>query len=124
MTQEKTVEYNKKCAKFLGWKNLNDESFPEYIDKLGNFYSLKNLLFNSDWNWIMEVVGKIQTLDKCGGIVLIQQAKCKITSRMLGDHSVYADVSNYLLQGMKGQKEAVVEALNQFLTWYEQNNKS
>jgi hypothetical protein len=62
------------------------------------------MLFDSDWNWIMEVVEKIQTLDKLGGIVLIQQGRCKITSRMAGDNTVYADVSNYFLQGIKGHE--------------------
>ncbi len=54
-TKEEILEYNKKCADFRGWKDLNNDSFPEYIDKLGNFYPLKELKFHSDWNWIMEV---------------------------------------------------------------------
>jgi hypothetical protein len=42
----------------LGWKNLNDDSFPEYIDTVGNFYPLKELKFDSDWNWLMESIKK------------------------------------------------------------------
>ena len=34
-TKKERIEYNKKCADFLGWKNLNDESFPEYINTYG-----------------------------------------------------------------------------------------
>ena len=138
MTSQEILEYNKRCAEFLGLqketrffnlktgsyvKKDTDECDSEPIALyVKNKKAVPDLKFHSDWNWIMEVVEKIQTLDRLGGIVMIQQGRCKITSRMAGDHSVYADVSNYYLQGMKGQKEAVVEAINQFLIWYNKNN--
>ena len=148
MTNEEIQEFNKRCAEFLGWKQSQKyEQFNDYhgiwekendgiwykeediINDSSKYFEIKVndkglhnyhyiLRFNSDWNWIMEIVEKIQTLDKLGGIVTIQQGGCKITSRMAGDSSVYANVSNYFLQGMKGQKEAVVDAINQFLIWY------
>lgn len=121
MTQEEILEYNKRCAEFLGFNYYNGSDY--WTTKLwgGGGFSSRLLLFHSDWNWIMEVVEKIQSLDRLGGIVLIKQGRCKITSRMAGDHSVYADVSHYFLKGMKGQKEAVVQAINQFLIWYNEN---
>jgi len=36
----------------------------------------------------MKVVEKIQTLDRLGGIVKIQQGRCTITSNMAGDSNV------------------------------------
>ena len=54
MTQQEIQERNEQIALMLGWKNLNDKSFPEYIDTVGNFYPLKELKFHSDWNWLME----------------------------------------------------------------------
>ena len=42
MTQEE-IKYNKLCADLMGWKNLNDDSYPEYLTPMGDFYSLKNL---------------------------------------------------------------------------------
>ena len=135
MTQQEILEYNKRCAKFLGaidntheWgfmlqPNELNLSFDLFNKKLfsndeGSGWFVKDLKFHSDWNWIMEVVEKIQTLDKLGGIVMIQQGRCRITSRMAGDNTVYADVSYYYLHGMRKQKEAVVQAINQFLIWY------
>lgn len=134
MTQEEIFDYNKRCAEFLGaiyaehgeaWafgnpKNIGSKMFHGvmYHNVIQAERFEKELKFHSDWNWIMEVVEKIESLDKLGGIVMIQQGRCKITSIMAGDHSVYADVSLYFTKGMKGQKEAVVEAINQFLIWY------
>ena len=126
MTQEKTLKYNKKCAKFLGWQNLNDESFPEYIDKLANFYSLKDLLFNSDWNWIMEVVEIIEKLDvdknKFSSHPFYQGFDLETQSYYA--HFQFGEDLNFNGKSYISKKEAAVEALNQFLTWYEQNNKS
>jgi len=56
MTEQEIQERNKQIALMLGWKNLNDNSFPEYINAFGDFYSLKELKFHSDWNWLMESV--------------------------------------------------------------------
>lgn len=113
-------DYNKRCADFLGWKNLNDDSFPEYVNNNGDFYSLKNLLFDSDWNWIMEVIDVIQKLD--------------INKNKLSSHPYYygfdLETNNYYAhfqfgedlhfngESKESQKEAVVQAITQFLIYY------
>jgi hypothetical protein len=104
MNNKEIENYNRLCAEFLGWKNLNDDSFPEYIDKLGNFYPLKELTFDSDWNWIMEVVDAIE---KLGHTVDIWNNVCVIPhlKKSIGE----------------SKKEAVVQAINQFLIWYNEN---
>ena len=58
MKQDEINKRNSDIAVMLGWKNLNDDSFPEYIDTVGNFYPLKELKFDSDWNWLMESIKK------------------------------------------------------------------
>ena len=128
-------EYNKMCAEFLGFKCSINEQYElpnmmilppaknSNLCRTAKVCCVEDMQFHSDWNWIMEVVEKIQTLDRLGGIVLIQQGGCRITSRLAGDHSVYANVNNYFLQGVKGQKEAVVQAVYQFLIWYNETNK-
>jgi hypothetical protein len=62
MTHQEIQERNEQIALMLGWKNLNDDSFPEYIDTVGNFYPLKELKFHSDWNWLMESIKKILSI--------------------------------------------------------------
>lgn len=120
MTQEDILEYNKMCAEFLGYVNTTstDKEFNVYQNKDGKILEVMSMKFHTDWNLIMEIVETIHNLDRLSADVMICQSKCKITPRMAGDNSVYADVSKYFLQGIKGQKEAVVEAINHFLKFY------
>jgi len=55
-----TTENNKIIAEFMEWKVVNDE----LLDHKGLFvqYSDEPLKFHSDWNWLMEVVEKIESL--------------------------------------------------------------
>ena len=146
MTQQEILEYNKRCALFLGWKETSEQFKIDWlgcktkerldkIDKEANIYipilekdgdvifpDFSVINFHSDWNWIMEVVEAIHKLDYLSANVMICQSRCKITPRMAGDHSVYADVNLYFEKGIEGQKEAVVQAINQFLIWYNENN--
>jgi hypothetical protein len=116
MTQEE-IKYNKLCADLMGWKNLNDDSYPEYLTPMGDFYSLKNLMFDSDWNWIMEVVSAIERLKNKDGYrfqVLIQDNICVIEeSNKIFDSNQreYAET----------KKEATVQAIYKFLIWYNEN---
>jgi hypothetical protein len=112
-TKEEILEYNKKCADFRGWKDLNNDSFPEYIDKLGNFYPLKELKFHSDWNWIMEVV---EAIEKLRYLVVIQSNFCQIQEVGTKENSFSPRIIAY--QEALTKKEAVVQAINQFLIWY------
>lgn len=117
MTQQEILEYNKLCAEFLGWKNLNDDSFPEYVDKLGNFYPLKELKFHSDWNWIMEMLDKVALLD----------FGWKITSKYVNIYSHAGDPRGefdckHKINCPENVMLDTVRTINQFLIW-KNNNK-
>ena len=60
-----TTENNKLIAEFLGFQSttlgwFDNEEHLINVEKDNTFDDLK---FHSDWNWLMEVVGKIQLLD-------------------------------------------------------------
>lgn len=65
MTQEEILDYNKRCAKFLGaelyipkpWYYLPKYQEHYYFKNRyePNRFTLKMMKFHSDWNWIMEV---------------------------------------------------------------------
>jgi hypothetical protein len=58
------IEFNQQCAEFLGWKqNSNKTTF--YVDKNDGryIYEIQDLKFHSDWNWIHEVIDKIDKLE-------------------------------------------------------------
>ena len=106
MTQEEILEYNKLCAEFL---NLHrDEEVAIYKF---NAYPYEYLRFNSDWNWIMEVV---EAIEKLGYEIDIFSNCVQICD---------TPDENYITEAAgKTKKEAVVQAINQFLIWYNENN--
>ena len=119
MTQEEILDYNRRCAEIVGlkrgwwisqekpltddkkqWWDINGKTF------LGTkVYYDKDLKFHSDWNWIMEVVEKIYSLN-------IYYDKYKPFNSSQFTNGEIELTTN---------KEAVVEAINQFLIWHEQN---
>lgn len=147
MTQEEILEYNKRCAEFLGYKeclvNITDnygykvvvEGYITPFPKL-NFdgtiyqYDVDSLIFHSDWNWIMEVVEAISKIvdTRDGTKWGVKPFSIGIVDNMatLNIHPQYEMV--YFENGedapfdyieLPTKKEAVVQAINQFLIWYD-----
>ena len=130
MTQEEILEYNKRCAEFLKWEFTTFKEVYNHInDFKGNQYdSLEELQFHSDWNWIMEVVEAIEKLYDHPNkeiSVDIRAGQIEIFQRpyRLEDNDYHELI--YLDDGYinNSKKEAVVKAINQFLIWYNENNK-
>lgn len=88
-----------------------------------HFYHPSEMLFHKSWDWLIIVVEYIESLDYLGGIVDIKQGMCKISSRALGDKSIYANVSYYHTLGVGGKFKAVFEAILQYIKWYNENCK-
>lgn len=116
MNKEEILEYNKRCAEFLGWDynkfmdRWNEDMLHQY-----SFVESIELKFHSDWNWIMEVVETIEKLTNQDGYrwqVLIQNNFCVIE-----DNNKIFD-SNKIIHE-KTKKESVVQTINQFLIWHE-----
>ena len=119
MTQEETLNFNKRCAEFLGaiyseqaeaWgfgnaKNIGSKMFHGvmYHNVIQAERFEKELKFHSDWNWIMEMVEAIEKK------VWVNIKGCAV------------DISTIANLNAPTKKEAVVEAINQFLIWFEQN---
>ena len=108
MTQE-IKNYNRLCAVFLGWKyNKNSDDYQPTDFRFGSAKWLSDMQFHSDWNWIHEIIQKIKntTNPKEHSDTTFSTLRKKIQTH-LG----------------RSDKEAVVQAINQFLIWYnEQNN--
>ncbi len=139
MTEQEILEYNKRCAEFLGMHISVD---PADGYDTGTWYKPSDIegevipspvLFHSDWNWIMEVVeaiekeldgsrpfkyGKLDSLD-----FIITNKKIKINASFwTNPYTVNGNYWSYFKYNKKfnnlSKKEAVVEAINQFLIWY------
>jgi len=116
-------EYNKLCADFMGMKYASERRFNK---DTGWVYSARALdMFHSDWNWIMEVVEKIEQLgyrfnmsNFDGNYAEIRSGSC--TDEKISDSSV-------LDKEFISKKEAAVQSIWEFLTiweflnWYKEN---
>lgn len=135
MTQEEIQEYNRICADFLKFKYKNQAKFwakyplddNSYLSQFG-FMKIHSFKFHSSWDWIMEVVEKIENLYEHPNkeiSINIKPGEIEIFQRPYRlENNNYHDVI-YLGDGYinTSKKEAVVQAINQFLIWYE-NNKN
>lgn len=128
MTKEELLEYNKLCAEFLfpnakkeyesGDISIEDGIFKKAMLIFDHFHLMK---FHSDWNWIMEIVDKIENLDKFSGAVKIVQNNCFIIPAYYGIQHFHIQGSSFKKPYLEGKKEAVVQAIYQFLIWYNKN---
>lgn len=121
MTQQETLDYNKRCAEFLHWE-IND--IPISLGGGKGWFSDKVYqcelgleMFDDDWNWIMEVVEAIQKI-----VIKNDNEFCiEFYEGLPNQPETFVSVGEIEVRKVNS-KEAVIEAINQFLIWYEQNN--
>ena len=124
MTQEEIINYNRNCVEFLGYTTPHP-NFPTatYWYKEGK-PPLALLSFHRYWNWIMEVVEAIEkTYSNFHGYfgVFINPNGCTIQGTKLRTNPENPHYAYYNEVILTDKKESVVEAINQFLTWYKNN---
>lgn len=122
MTNKEILEYNKRCVEFLGYVNttLTDKDFNIYYNEKGMIIGNKihtmiepmSAEFHSDWNWIMEVVEAIEKL----GYKF--QLGWNITALISLVPNTPAKIA---LIESENRKEAVVQAIDSFLKFYNKN---
>lgn len=119
MTQDEILQYNKRCAEFLGFKYHKGSEYWTTMLWGGAGFTLRKMKFDSDWNWIMEVVEAIEKLKFNVRITIA----CITIENAFDNNSYLCPI--YKFHSMQGEfeskKEAVVQAINEFLIWYEQN---
>ena len=129
MKQEEILDYNKLCAEFLGYGTIGIGKnmvimFPdvkiEGAGYISNNRSIQDLHYHSDWNWIHEVVEAIEKLNMQVSII---DEECAIidTKKAEAEENLFMIKPIAFGEG-KTKKEAVVQAINQFLIWYNENN--
>jgi hypothetical protein len=121
-----TTENNKIIAEFMGGQYTYGSTGVQmaegliYIPQIGGL-EIKNIKYHSDWNWLMEVVEKIESLEylnkksTCEGFdsfgIEINKNRCDITH--------YGDFTHHLFQGNgKTRIESTYNACVEFIKWY------
>lgn len=134
MTDKEILDYNERCAKFLGLKQnihgnyllprrqtwyggnsysewadtdsyVDDSVFLGYTERCWALW-ITEMSFHYDWNWIMEVVQRIENT-----IAYINIKGCAV------------DISTIVNTSAPTKKKAVVEAINNILIWYDENKR-
>ena len=111
------VENNKLIAEFMGLSYCKKYLYEgwyknhEHNHRLCDFNGLK---YHSDWNWLMEVVEKIERL---GYVFEIKITGCRINQIENGSIIVLRWEED------KTKIEAVYNACLEFIKWYNEQNK-
>jgi hypothetical protein len=116
-----TTENNKLIAEFMGFNTFNSQldykiyDIPQHKRDVvaeqngGTLFAEMDLKFHSDWNWLMEVVEKIESLNY---EVVIQNHICHIEMLLMDNIVVSEDIPKI---------EAVYKACISFVKWYNEN---
>ena len=113
----KTIENNKLIAEFLSLKMHPCETIEKLkflpIEERGlyNGYFIDELKFHSDWNWLMEVVEKIESL---GYRIEIAKHICRI---------YLSNKETIIISENTPKIEAAYNACVEFIKWYNNQNK-
>ena len=124
------MENNKLIAKFMGYSQPHpDYPSTTYWYKQGK-EPLTILLFDTDWNWLMAVVEKLEsmeievrmnshfnttlkhTLYQTQICYDLKHKNCEPTHLYLSYNNVY-----------KNRKDSIYNAVVEFIKWYNENNK-
>jgi hypothetical protein len=139
------MEENKLIAEFMGFRKVScirsengkyfDYSLPDGFDlileeeieiesQLGwglvskDTVFISDLIFHSDWNWLMAVVDKIESFvddDKCAKYnFIIEQSFVEIIDNNTSDTIVETDEETKM--------KSIYQAVIKFIKWYEQNS--
>ena len=112
-----TTENNKIIAEFMGWKIKNYSTpISDIVTPYGQLTE-NQLKFHSDWNWLMEVVEKIESL---GGAVCIGNGNCVMIIFYLTDVMGESYSKTRELIG-ETKIQAVYNACVEFIKWYNEN---
>ena len=101
-----TTENNKIIVEFMKWDILNDMTYSKATK--GKWVELDKLKFHSNWNWLMEVVEKIEEMADWSLELLTTDKKAY---QML----IHLSNTNVIVET---KIEAVYNACVEFIKWY------
>ncbi len=108
-----SIEYNKLCAEFLGWNYLIRGVYKDELTR----YKKEELKFDSDWNWIMEVVEKIEQ-------TYVTDSYSRLNDDDKHEFNIWNKTTTEICGRGDTKKEAVVQAIWEFLNYYNKKSKT
>lgn len=119
MTPEQIIENNILLAKFMGFIDNGSSEDGFLIHPNTNYdISISSLNYNSDWNWLMQVVDKIESIivdeDNSFNVTIGATNYCVIQN---SNGELYESIEDY------GDSKLMTTyiACTAFVKWYNQN---
>ena len=130
------MQDNKLIAEFMGYHYVAETKIThDYFIVKGRYIRPNGIKFDTDWNWLMDVVDKIESLGATTRVksnynqfikANVHQVTIEIEKGELsegnkvfwGDGFIYQNHSNSNVRKIEAYYESVVN----FIKWYEQNN--
>lgn len=115
------IENNKLIAEFLGRNGKINKSLYTWkgIDALlsGGWVPIEQMKFHSDWNWLMQVVEKIESLHETNNVLIgTNITYVQIHNKVINEQEIFKGVSNIKI-------EAVYNACVEFIKWYNEQKQ-
>ena len=105
-----TIEKNKLIAEFMGYPKQK----IDFVGKRLNFENSKHNTYHKDWNWLIEVVEKIESLGY--RIDISKWENSQYCGIYLNGKKISGNETNTKI-------EAVYNAVVEFIKWYNNKNK-
>jgi hypothetical protein len=105
-----TTDNNKLLAEFMGWESNESKTvYYEPIDEVKGIggFDIENLPFDN-WNWLMQVVEKIESYNYGATLFIIEDERCHVNTQ-----------NGFEIDSVGHTKiEAVYNACVEFVKWY------
>ena len=99
-----TTENNKIIAEFMGYKkNTPSKDFFQHPTEKNRYDRIEFLSYDSDWNWLMEVVEKIYNTK--------------------APYELHKNIEDAFIYKVENRIESVYNACVEFIKWYNEENK-
>lgn len=128
---DEILKFNKDCADLIGAEyNPSLRSYTFQKDLTNTKYTIRKakrhredqLCFDSDWNWLMEVV---KTIEKLNFNVRITCTCITIENTTTNTSNLRPIFKFHSIDGeFETKEEAIVQAITDFLLWYNKNNEN
>jgi hypothetical protein len=113
-----TTENNKLLAEFLGYKTYKMNGVLNVHYSEVNVRTIQDTHYHTDWNWLMQVVEKIESLGYC---LIIGGRTTKNYCEIRGEADDFT--TKYSDSYGETKIEAVYNACIEFVKWYNEQNK-
>ena len=114
------MEDNKLIAEFMGYHYVAETKIThDYFMVKGRYIRPNGIKFDTDWNWLMDVVDKIESIEDGEYDVNILKNGTQIINYRAGGIVICDNVGEI---SYSEKIEHVYQAVVNFIKWYEQNN--